>query len=74
MSGEDVETLRQRASDLAAFLDGHRWLTGDLVKNFFVSSHWDKLPAEWHAHLEALSLSDLGELLERPDIPRRTEW
>ena len=71
MSGEDTEALRRRASELASFLVSHRWLSGDLVKNFFVSSHWDKVPAEWHAHLDEMTLSDLGELLERPAVVLR---
>ena len=63
-------SAHDRAAELKEFLEAHRALAAGLVKNFFVEDHWHQLvPASWRPHLDALSLGDLGVILQTPHEP-----
>jgi hypothetical protein len=64
----------ERLAALSSFLQEYRPLCSRLVKNFFVESHWQTIPDEWHPHLEALSLTELAELLEAPLTRAAHAW
>ena len=74
-TGRDANWALDRAAQLASFLNAHRSLSESLVKQFFIKDHWSNvIPAAWHAHLDALSMSDLASLLDSPAPPPGADW